>query len=230
MNKLLLLHGALGSDHQTQRLFEVLRKRYEVLRLEFRGHGKRSSKDCSFNLNLLADDVLEFIARNQIEGIDIFGYSMGGYVATIASMKRPEAIGKVVALGTKWHWDSDSTDSEIAKLDPEIISDKVPNFARYLQMQHGESNWKHLLKATAEMMTGLGKRGLALGMPELKNIDTPFLVLRGENDNMVSQEESKWAADSLVNAEYLDVPGQPHPLEKVDPITLETIIDSFLRR
>ena len=84
MNKLLLLHGALGSDHQTQRLFEVLRKRYEVLRLEFRGHGKRSSKDCSFNLNLLADDVLEFIARNQIEGIDIFGYSMGGYVAKMS--------------------------------------------------------------------------------------------------------------------------------------------------
>ncbi len=230
MNKILLLHGALGSDHQTQKMYESLRMDHDVIRMEFQGHGNKASDDCAFDLDILADQLLEFIREHDLNGVDIFGYSMGGYVATIAAGKQPEIIGKIITLGTKWHWDPESTDAEISKLDPDIISDKVPNFANHLSMQHGESNWKALLQATADMMIGLGKQGRALVDEDLNNITTPFLVLRGENDNMVSREESIWATECLGSAEYREVTAQPHPLEKLDPDTVRPIINEFLNR
>jgi len=227
MNKILLLHGALGSDHQTQKLFESLQTDHNVIRMEFHGHGKKASGDCAFDLDMLADQLLEFIREHDLIGVDVFGYSMGGYVATIAAGKEAEMIGKIITLGTKWRWDPESTDAEISKLNPDIISDKVPNFANYHSMQHGEDNWRDLLHATSDMMIGLGKQGRALAVEYLNNINNPFLVLRGENDNMVSREESIWATECFGNAEYREVTSQPHPLEKVDPESLKPLVNDF---
>lgn len=228
MKKILVLHGALGSNHQTRALCTILNGHFDVEAFEFRGHGGASGNDLQFDLDILADDLLEYIERDQLRGIDVFGYSMGGYVAAIAARKSPGSLGKIITLGTKWNWDPESTDKEVANLNADVIEEKVPNFAKYLMMQHGTENWRTLLNATADMMIGLGTKGKALTAQDLNALDNDFLILRGELDKMVSTSESQWAAESLPKATYREVPAQPHPLEKVDASKLLPIVSSFL--
>ena len=43
---------------------------------------------------------------------DIFGYSMGGYVALHAARRHPERIGSIMTLGTKFAWDTPTAEKE----------------------------------------------------------------------------------------------------------------------
>ena len=80
MHKLLLLHGAIGAKDQLQPLAQALKNDYEVHALNFSGHGGEQMPN-SFSIELFANDVLTYLDKTNIQKINIFGYSMGGYVA-----------------------------------------------------------------------------------------------------------------------------------------------------
>ncbi|MDB5283105.1 MAG: hypothetical protein JWO06_2180 [Bacteroidota bacterium] len=81
MKELLLLHGALGSKDQFNALEGVLAQEFKTHSLNFSGHGKRPSHHHAFTIQNFTHEVLDWMNENYIKTIDIFGYSMGGYVA-----------------------------------------------------------------------------------------------------------------------------------------------------
>lgn len=110
-------------------------------------------------------------------------------------------------------------------LNPDKIQEKVPHFAEMLAKIHSKNDWKKVLHKTAELMIGLGK-GNGLNLDDLKQITVPVLVNIGEEDKMVSIEESKTAALALPNGTLNILPGVPHPIEKVDPKLLVKLISN----
>jgi len=80
MKNLLILHGAIGSKSQFNSLASLLNNQFNIHLLNFSGHGGEAFKE-NFNIPQFADDVLVYLEQQKVESIDIFGYSMGGYVA-----------------------------------------------------------------------------------------------------------------------------------------------------
>ena len=80
MKNILILHGAIGSKDQFELLKHQLVKKYNVHSINFSGHGGEVFKS-KFNIAQFAEDVLNYLNSKNIESIDVFGYSMGGYVA-----------------------------------------------------------------------------------------------------------------------------------------------------
>lgn len=78
---LLLLHGAIGSSEQLLPLRDALGSQHTIYTPDFSGHGSEPIKGSAFSIELFAQDTLAFLDQNNIEKTDIFGYSMGGYVA-----------------------------------------------------------------------------------------------------------------------------------------------------
>ena len=76
--------------------------------------------------------------ENYIQTIDIFGYSMGGYVALWLARFYPDRVGKIFTLGTKLKWNDEEAEKEIKMLNPEKVELKVPAFAQQLAERHGE--------------------------------------------------------------------------------------------
>ena len=80
MNNLLILHGAIGSVKQFTHLIRFLESDFKVYAIDFSGHGGSEIPAEDFTIEMFANDVLDWMAKKEIDKIDIFGYSMGGYV------------------------------------------------------------------------------------------------------------------------------------------------------
>lgn len=226
MNRILLLHGAIGAKDQFGVLQELLSADMEVHTMNFTGHGGGEISDDPFTIDMFAGDIIAYLDSNHIDEVNIFGYSMGGYAALYAALNNPGRIGKIFTFATKFEWTPEIAEREVKMLDAEKMKVKVPKFAQELAKRHGEDKWETLLLKTAGMMTGLGNRNV-LTAELMKQVNNKVLVGIGDSDKMVSLEETIAAFRVLPNANLIVLPGTPHPIEMADSKRLAAEIIKF---
>jgi len=229
MQHLLLLHGAIGAKDQLQPLAQQLSDKYTVHTINFSGHGGSTIPEEIFSIPLFAAQVLTYLEENNIDKVNVFGYSMGGYVAMYLAKNDPQKINKCITLATKYYWDETVSAKEVKKLDPAIIQQKIPAFAEQLKQRHAPQDWSIVLKKTAELLEGLGKNN-ALQLPDYATINTRVLLLIGDRDKMITLEETLAVFNQLPNAEMGMLPATPHPIEQVDISLLAFLINKFLAK
>lgn len=227
MQHLLLLHGAIGAKEQLMPLAEKLKSSYIVHTLNFSGHGGEPMPT-NFSIEIFANDVLNYLDKNNIDKINIFGYSMGGYVSLYLAQKHPSRINKVMTLATKFHWTEETAEKEIKMLNPEKIQEKLPEFAKTLEDRNKPNDWKLALKSTAEMMIALGKKN-TLQLSDYQNIEHQTLISIGDKDSMVTLEETIAVYRQLKNANFIVLSNTQHPIEKVELERLSKEIQLFFK-
>ncbi len=225
MRKLLLLHGAIGAASQFDKLKEELKDKFEVYTMNFSGHGGEVMPD-RFLIELFAGDVIKFLEINKLEGIDVFGYSMGGYVALYIASQYKNKVNKIFTIATKFDWNEESSVKESKMLNPDKIEEKIPAYAKVLQKRHAPQDWKAVLNKTAEMMIDLGNRPV-LTDEVLDKIENEVLISVGDKDTMVTLEETANAAGKLKNGKLFIFSETEHPIEKMDLKKLSTEIKNF---
>ena len=226
MQKLLLLHGALGSDQSLQPLASVLENDFEVHTLIFEGHGGKKIPISDFTMARFADEVMAYLSQKNIPEISIFGYSMGGYVGLYLAKHFPEKVTKLYTLATKLHWTIEGAAKETAMLNPTIIKEKAPKYALALEQLHGD-NWEMLMQKTAQMMLHLGENS-TLTTSDFEQITTPIFLSVGDKDVMVTIEETTNAYRKLANAQLYVMPNTLHPIEKVNVEEVAQQIKRFM--
>src|SRR5262245_29236835 len=142
MEHLLMLHGAIGAKDQLEPLAAGLRDTYLVHAINFSGHGGASFPDNGFSISRFAQDAISYIQQNNIKSVNIFGYSMGGYVAVFLARHYPQLTSRIITLATKFHWDQTIAANEIQMLDSNRIVEKIPSFAKTLEKRHFPNDWK----------------------------------------------------------------------------------------
>ena len=219
MADLLLLHAALGARSQFDALAGELGERFTIHSLDFEGHGEAGPSDRPFRIEAFAENVVAYLDRNALATVDIFGYSMGGYVALHLAAVMPERVGRIFTLGTKLRWDPETSAREVRMLDPETIARKVPRFAEQLERRHaGAGGWRLVLEKTAEMMIALGDSS-PLTDERFGSIAHRVRIGVGDRDATVGVEESAGVYRLLANGELMVFPRTPHPIERA-PIEL----------
>lgn len=222
MKKLILLHGALGAASQLQPLKKMLENQFEVFIPEFEGHGLTKS-DAPFSIDLFVSNLKTFLDENNLKNVVVFGYSMGGYVALKLAARHPEYFEKIITLGTKFDWTAESAEKEVKMLNPEKIEEKIPAFAKMLDQLHSENGWKNVMRKTAGMMLRLGN-GEATSDEIYTGIQTKCLIGVGDNDQMVTQQETKRIVSLIKNAEFYLLENTVHPIDKIDVNKLNDLI------
>ncbi len=224
---LLILHGAIGAASQFEPLLPLLEERFEPRVLDFLGHGAGASAEEPFSIELFAGQLAGEIERSGNRPADIFGYSMGGYVALHLARTRPELVGRVFTLSTKFRWDEETSAREVKMLDPRKIEEKVPRFAEELRRRHAAHGWERVLTGTAEMMLSLGRRPV-LTAEDAAGIAQRVRVAVGDRDQMVTLEETSEVYRRLPAGELAVLPGTQHPIEKVPSRRLAAeLVDFF---
>jgi pimeloyl-ACP methyl ester carboxylesterase len=223
MNPILLLHGALGSSEQLLPLKSQLEESgKEVFSFNFSGHGGRFFAD-DFNIQQFAAETLQFIQEQNLKQVNVFGYSMGGYVGLWAAYQQPAFFKTIVTLGTKFDWTKSSADVEVKKLDPEKILDKVPAFAESLMRRHSPNDWKKVVKKTADLMLTLGSHPI-LTDNVLRQIEASVVVCLGDKDDLTSADFSRSVSKTLPHGKFILLENAPHPIEKVDKTLVNKIL------
>jgi pimeloyl-ACP methyl ester carboxylesterase len=223
MNNLIVIHGALGSARQLDELCQAYEEYYDVFSFDLSGHGGLPINE-RFSIDLFTKDLQHFIVVNELEGADVFGYSMGGYVALNHARLHPGKLGRIITLGTKFHWNPAEAEKEIRRLNADLIEQKLPKYASALEERHAPEDWKKHLEFTAQLMHDMGN-GCAFDIKEFSSIKNPVLVTIGGKDKMVTIEESKAVADILPNGDFLIFEDFEHPIEQInlDKLISETI-------
>lgn len=226
MKDLILLHGAMGSKASLQPLQESLREILTCHSFNFSGHGGTELNPQGFGIEYFAEELATFIQAKHLEHPNIFGYSMGGYVALYLAHQQPNLMGKIITYGTKFGWSPEAADHETSRMNPELMEEKIPAYTEKLATVHG-AKWKELVWQTAGMMLELGEEPL-LTVEVLNSVQNEVLIMRGSEDQMVNDVESKWAVAHLSNGQFKSLAEQPHPIEKVSVDFLTHVISNHL--
>lgn len=211
---LLLLHGALGTRQQLAALSAVL-PGVRTRTLEFRGHGERAIPEEGLSMEVFVQDIEIALDEAGWEEVHLFGYSMGGYAALLFASRFPERVSSVVTLGTKLQWDREGLDRERRLLDPQKMTEKVPQFVLDLLTWHGPGRWEQLVHATASLITGLHEHP-PLTPEVLGRITMPTLLCVGDRDRTAVPEHTLEAARLMPHASTLVLPNTQHPFDAVD--------------
>lgn len=223
---LLMLHGALGSWGTLHPLLEEIRDDYRIHVMDFDGHGYGPAIDKPFSIKLFAENTLEYLENRGLNNVDIFGYSMGGYVGLYLSSFYPARIGSVYTLGTKFDWTPEAAAKEAKMLNPDVMEEKIPAFVEDIKARILDKDWRVLVNKTAEMMTEMGNKP-PVGEKKLKKIKNEVRIALGSKDRMVTEAESRWAADLLENGEFKLLDGIYHPIPKWDAKAIAADMHEF---
>lgn len=224
---LLLLHGAIGAKEQLEPLAGKLGSSFTVHTLNFYGHGGEAIPELPFSISLFADQVSNYLEENKIPHADVFGYSMGGYIAMYLAKQHPGKLNRIISLATKFHWDKETAAKEAGMLNTEKISEKIPAFAKQLEERHAPQSWVSILEKTKAMLLQMGNDN-PLKPADYALINNPCLLLLGDKDKMISAGETSSVKDLLPNASMKILENTAHPIEQADMNNLVRIIMDFL--
>ena len=222
---ILCLHGALGTAAQFDPIIPYFPENLPIKVPTLPGHGN-AVLDHAYSLPNFAAAVLDILDRERITQTDIFGYSMGGYLALWLAWKHPDRVRRIVTLNTKLDWTPESAARMSNMFDPEKIVSKVPQLAESLAQTHDD--WRKVAQYSADFVQSLGA-GHGLPQEAFQQINCPVLVLRGELDTTVSEVESQEVAAWLPNGQYAAIAGGKHALEQFDLAHLIPHILKFLQ-
>lgn len=221
---ILLLHGALGTKRQLAYLADSL-DHATCRSLTFTGHGEDEVPADGLSFEHFLRDMDAALEKVDAP-VHLFGYSMGGYAALLWAARHPGRVASVATLGTKLVWTAEGLQKELKKLDPQLIEEKVPEFAMGLASAHGPARWKDLVKHTADLMTRLADAPL-LTDEVLAAIECPVLLMVGDRDTTAVPEDTLLTARKLTDAGVMVLPRTHHPFEDVDLDLLITQLSRF---
>ncbi|MDI1354377.1 MAG: alpha/beta hydrolase [bacterium] len=225
MRNIILLHGALGSASDLENLELVLNGlNFEVHQLTFSGHGSVPFQK-EFGINQFVNELEDYVLSHKLRNCSAFGYSMGGYVALVLAAKNRGLLGKIITLGTKFNWTADNIEREKSACHSPTLLLKQPAFAESLRLAHGD--WEQLVEKTSDMI-GCFLRENFLNPQALEQISIPVLLCLGENDKMVTREETEAVWQKLPNSDYLLIPEAKHQLQTTNMQVLGSAIQNFV--
>lgn len=225
---LLFLHGALGTAQDMEPLMTLLREKgHTTLAFNFSGHGLGAADPAEFRIDLFARDLEKFIKQHDLKNPIVFGFSMGGYVALYHKANYEDSpISRIFTYGTKFNWSEKAVSKELPMMNPEHLLEKFPNFAEALQTKHGE-RWKQLLRSTAHMMQNL-ERLDGLTREDMSEIDIPVILILGDQDRMVTSEETSLTSSWLHHSQTKTISHSKHELERSNLREIADLIEENL--
>jgi len=100
--KLLLLHGVTRQGKDWEAILPHLDPRWDILTLDFRGHGRSDRADRYLVVDYVADIVRALESLNATN-VTILGHSLGAMVAAAVAAKIPERVSSLVLEDPPFH-------------------------------------------------------------------------------------------------------------------------------
>ena len=247
----LLQHFMGNLDNYDPAITDVLAQGREVILTDNVGVGL-STGAAPDTVAGMARDAASLIDALGLEHVDLFGFSMGGYVAQQLTVDRPELVRRLILVGT-----GPRGGEGMAQLAPET----APLFGKAYDPQ--DLMWLPILFSPSEASQAAGRRFLerirartedrdvpvseatvaahlaaarewGAAAPDsfdyLKGIPHPALVVNGSNDIVVPTINSYILQQNLPNAELILFPDSNHGSHFQFPEQFNRYVTDFVDR
>ncbi len=216
-----LNHLSATMDDCDPRIMEGLASEHQVICFDNRGIGSTEGTTPK-TVSEMATDAISFIKALGYQKVDIFGFSLGGFITQEILLREPQLVHKVILAGT-----GPAAGAGISKMTPVVIKDVIKgnftfrNAKFYLffnKNTNGHKAAKSYLKRLKERKENRGKKlkmkhlthqldaikAWGLQAPQdLSVITQPVLIVNGENDKMVPASNSYELKNRIKNSEII---------------------------
>jgi pimeloyl-ACP methyl ester carboxylesterase len=213
---ILLVHG-WGSDLKHSWVntgwVKFLQSVRSVIALDCRGHGQSDKPydQKAYSYSIMARDVLCVMDHLKVAKTDLFGYSMGAFMAIHLLGHKKERFSSVIMGGigdeTEESKDARFIADALRAKDPSQITNQLGRaFRAYVDL-----NPNNDLEALALSALQMWPEGypIQLGGAGLANVDIPVLIINGEDDNPYVKSDHK-LANAIPGAQLVRIPYKDH--------------------
>jgi pimeloyl-ACP methyl ester carboxylesterase len=213
---LLLIHGNGNSIKAFSSNIPYFSKKYKVIAVDSRAHGKTIDNLDSLSFEMMADDFAALLDAMHIDSAYVIGWSDGGINALILAMRHPEKVIKLVSTG--------------ANLTPDSTG-LIPVYWRDEQRQY-ESD-KNRPRTTAKEKNDWKIFMLDWVQPNvpfsnLSKIKCPSLIVCGDND-LIPIEHTAAIYRHIPHAYLWVLPHSGHATLKEHRDEFNRMTDSFFK-
>ena len=236
-----LVHGFLGSIESYVRpgIFGELAKRYRVIALDLRGHGKSGKphdpRDYEREMGL---DIVRLLDQLAIDRAHIIGYSLGALIVAQLAATSPDRFRSITLGGAArvGSW-SDEDEARAITEAVEMQRGSLRHILRRLAPANGpEPTDEQIQQASAQTLTGQDTDALAAVLrssrqffqspAEVRAIRVPTLALVGSNDPYLKDFQK--LKEAMPQLRLLVIDGASHATAPSRPEFIQAIT-RFLR-
>ena len=242
-NHLAILHGFLGMGDNWKSLAKAWsKKNFSVHLIDQRNHG-RSFWSPSFDYQLMAQDLLHWMDKQQIGQLSLLGHSMGGKTAMTFASENADRIDRLLIADISPRAYSPHHElilSSLAALDfNKIKNRKEADEALAVQIKELSTRQfllKNLYWKTPEQLglrvniEVLQTKGTTIGKSLAKNTvcKLPTLFLAGGNSQYILPEDHLLIKKHFPKAALVTIPKAGHWLHAENPLDFSKAVLQFL--
>lgn len=222
------VHLAANLDNWDPRIVDPIAKGHHVITFDNRGVGA-SSGQVPDSIEVMADDAFTFIKAFGFEKIDIFSFSLGGFVAQALLAKHPDLVRKLILTGTGPAGGKDIDKvagvtyldilrATLTRSDPKefLFFNRNANgkpaaraFVNRLKERTVNRDVPVTIKAFQTQLKAIKKWGRS-APADLSKITQPTLIANGDNDRMVPSVLSTDMHRRIKGSELIIYPDSGH--------------------
>jgi pimeloyl-ACP methyl ester carboxylesterase len=241
---ILFVHGFPLSHTMWRPQLEAFATDHRVLAPDLRGFGESDVTEGTVTMEQHADDLMALLDElNVNEPIVLCGLSMGGYIAWQFQQQYSERLRALILCDTRAIADTPEgveNRKRLAKMVVEngsaaVASAMLPNLFSPVTSDRQQASIDEL-RETISATSPQGIAAASLGMAErpdatplLPNIETPSLLIVGEDDGISTPKEMQTIADAMPNARLEVIPEAGHMSPLENPESVNTAIREFLQ-
>ncbi|TAJ43346.1 alpha/beta fold hydrolase [Methanofollis fontis] len=240
---LVMITGSSATmDMWSPALLDALSRQRRLILFDNRGMGFTTTSDREFSIPLFAEDTVGLMDALGIERADIFGWSMGGYIAQELVLHHPERVNRMVLYAASPGGEAEvpPSDAVIAALgdtsgSPEEQGMRLLSllFPREWMEQNPDPSAYFPFVTETMLPESIIRQNRACETWEgtasrLFTIPSPVLLITGTGDVIVPPENSYILGEGITDSWIVKVPGGGHGLMYQEPQKMAEIVQFFL--
>jgi pimeloyl-ACP methyl ester carboxylesterase len=241
-----LIHGYTDSARDWVPLLPYLSKRFRLILVDIRGHGKSGKPECCYNRLDFAYDIKLLLDALEVQKADIVGHSLGSIIAQTFAEYWPARTRRVVLIsstggpppGVPVKPPQFDFAAEIRRLKEPIEADSpfmiawwdspTPVDPDFIRRQRQDAAAIPLQVWLAVLDQGLSGNALADLRSTLPRLTAPTLLIWGSKDPIMEEPVRETLREALPRAQVKVFDGLGHNPFWEDPVQVAQVINAFL--
>jgi len=242
---LVFVHGLSGSSSAWDFYVKCFNKRYNLLLIDLRGHGKsfRPKKYLEYGISFFAEDLYQVVKHERLSNFFLISHSFANLIVLDFANNYLKLVRGLILLSPDFNpsrrFSSKAVHFLLRMIRPllELFPDKKSGSHINYQKYPNGGDWN-----IPRMIADIGNTGLKSYLlcslhaarfnaeRVLKKINVPTLLVHGKKDSIFPVECSVEMSKKIKNSELKIMPGADHILVLNHPKKISKLISNFVDR